>query len=363
MPERVRSATAVVRTPDGWTLQLRRALRGGRAAAGPPVLLVHGYGMNASIFGFHPRGPSFLEHLYEAGLDPWTVDLRGTSTSIGPSQTPVGPSRAASGPSRAAPDPSQTPVGPSRAASGPSRAASGPSRAVTLEEQAHIDLPAVLGHIAAATGSERVHAIGCSLGGALLYAHVGRDADHRVDRLVTMGSPLVWQDLSLPLRVFKRLGHVLGAVPLRGTRSAARAALPILARVAPDLLAFYLNPRLTFTGPAGALAATVEDPQPHINQALAAWMNTGHLTLDGHDVTAGLASFARPLMVVLAEGDGVVPPAASAAAATATAGPTRLLRVTHPEHRVSHVDLFIGDHVHDAVYAPVAAWLTAPQPA
>jgi pimeloyl-ACP methyl ester carboxylesterase len=320
MPERVRSATAVVRTPDGWTLQLRRALRAGRPADGPPVLLVHGYGMNASIFGFHPRGPSFLEHLYDAGLDPWTVDLRGTSTAIGPARR----------------------------------------AAVTLDDQAHVDLPAVLEHIAAASGAARVHAIGCSLGGALLYAHVGRDADHRVDRLVTMGSPLVWQDLGLPLRAFKRVGHVLGAVPLRGTRAAARAALPILARVAPDLLSFYLNPRLTFTGPAGALAATVEDPQPRINQALARWMNTGHLMLGDHDVTAGLASFARPLLVVLAEGDGVVPPAASAAAATATAGPTRLLRVTHPEHRVSHVDLFIGDHVHDAVYAPVAAWLNAP---
>ncbi|HMV67246.1 MAG TPA: alpha/beta fold hydrolase, partial [Myxococcota bacterium] len=152
-----------LRTPDGWTLLLRRASRGGRPGDGPPILLVPGYGMNASIFAFHPEGHGLLEHLLGAGFDPWAIDLRGTSTSAPPLR-------------------------------------GAPAR---LRDQAWIDLPTALERVAHVTRQERVHAIGCSLGGALLYAHVGRDA-HRVDRLVTMGSPLAWSDRSLPVEAFSR---------------------------------------------------------------------------------------------------------------------------------------------------------------
>lgn len=318
MSAAVRAVRSPLRTPDGWELTLRRGLRAGRPAPGPPVLLVPGYGMNASIFDFHPGGPSFLEHLYDAGFDPWTVDLRGTSTSRPPRS----------------------------------------DHRVTLSGQAWTDVPAALQRVAEVSGHPRVHAIGCSLGGALLYAHVGRD-EHLVDKLVTMGTPLAWRDLALPHKAFRAAGHLVGALPVRGTRLAARTALPLLARVAPDLLSFYLNPRVTDTTNPGRLAGTVEDPHPDISRNLARWMRDEHLALDAHHVTEGLGRFSRPLMVVVAEGDGIVPPTVSEVAMTATGGPATLLRVGHPEHRVSHVDLFIGDHVHDAVYAPITDWLRA----
>ena len=92
MPDRVRAHRTSLITPDGWNLTMRRGLAAGRANPGPPVLLVPGYGMNASIFDFHPRGTSFVQRLYEQGFDPWTVDLRGTSTSTAPAPESAAPS-------------------------------------------------------------------------------------------------------------------------------------------------------------------------------------------------------------------------------------------------------------------------------
>ena len=74
-----------VRTGDGWVLQLTRVVRPGQPA-GQPVLFIPGYGMNAWIVQYHPRGRSFADVLLEGGFDPWGVDLRGTSTSKGPTR-------------------------------------------------------------------------------------------------------------------------------------------------------------------------------------------------------------------------------------------------------------------------------------
>lgn len=304
-------------TPDRWRLSLTR-MRSPDRAPGPPVLMVPGYGMNAFAFRFHPTGRSLMGALVRAGLDPWAVDLRGTRSSRPPRD----------------------------------------NAPVRLADQAFQDIPAVLDHIAAVTGYDRVHGIGCSLGGAMFYAYVGA-MSHRIDRLVTMGSPLVWTDRTWLLRAFTHLGPVLGRVPLRGTRPLARFALPVVGKLAPGLLSVYLNPRITDIGQPAELSRTVEDPCPDINVQLSTWLRQGHLVLDGHHVTEGLSQFDRPLLLLHAREDGVCPPSAARAAAAAVGGPVEVMEIAHPEHRVSHVDIFVGEHVHHAVYAPVSRFLLA----
>lgn len=305
-----------VTTPDGWRLNVQRATRGGRPVDGPPVLFVPGYGMNSHIFHHHPGDQTFAEVLMDAGLDPWSVDLRGTSTALAPSR-------------RAIP---------------------------RLADQAFIDLPGVFDHIAAATGAERVNAIGCSLGGLMLYAHAGRD-DHRIDRLVTMGSPLVMTADTFPLRTFGRLGPALARIPVKGTRRIARAALPIVRRAAPGLLWFYMNPDLIDLSDPEVLVGTIEDPSPDISAGLSRWIREGSLVLAGHDVTRGLAAYDRPLMVVYADDDGVCPPRAALTAVDAASGPVEVMRVSHADGPVRHADLFVAHFTPTEVFPPVAAFL------
>ena len=46
-----------------------------------PLVIIPGYGMNAFIFGFHPRGTSMERCLAEGGFEVWSVDLRGQGQS------------------------------------------------------------------------------------------------------------------------------------------------------------------------------------------------------------------------------------------------------------------------------------------
>jgi pimeloyl-ACP methyl ester carboxylesterase len=227
-------------TSDGWQLQVRRLV--GAGAPGQPVILVPGFAMNSSIFSWHASGPSLMQHLLDAGYDPWTVDLRGSSPTRGRGR-------------------------------------------VSMQHQAFVDLPAAFDHVRNKTGRSDIVAVGCSLGGALLYGALGRGAI-QASQLVTMGSPLVWSQNPWLHRAFAAAGPALGAIPVRGSRAAAGLVLPWVRRMVPDLLSLYLNPRLTDLRNPGPLLATVEDAHRGITAELARWIRTGHLVLDGHDVSS-----------------------------------------------------------------------------
>lgn len=311
-----RIETHEVATADGWHLRLERGV-GEAGPRGTPVVFIPGYGMNAWIFRYHPTAASFLEVLLQAGLDPWAVDLRGTSTSsAGPGAPPA-----------------------------------------TLSGQALVDLPAVLAHICARSGAERVHAIGCSLGGSLLYAYAIQP-DHVLDRVVCVGAPLDW-GVGLRTRLLGRVLPVVGRVPLRGTRRFASVGLPLLAAAVPRALQIYLNPKITDVREARDLVLTVEDPVPSVNLAIGAWMRAGALHIGGVHVRAELHRFTRPLLVLHASGDGIVPEESALSVVGATGGPVEVQQVDHPSGEpVGHADLFASDIAPERVFAVTAAFLT-----
>jgi pimeloyl-ACP methyl ester carboxylesterase len=106
--------THTTATHDGWRLTMHRGVR--RRPTGRPVLFVPGFGMNGYIFRYHPATRRFMEHLLDACLDPWSVDMRGTRSSVGPTGS------------------------------------------IGLADMAFIDLPAAFEHIRRSTGHEVVHA-------------------------------------------------------------------------------------------------------------------------------------------------------------------------------------------------------------
>ena len=145
-----------VSNDDGWLLHLEQAYDTEHLDTDKrPVAVVPGYGMNAHIFGFHPRGTSMQRALAKAGHEVWSVNLRAQ-----------GQSRALSA---SAPDPS-------------------------LRAYADVDLSAAIDGVLAHTTTSRqdVFAIGCSLGGSIAYAHLALRPAHRIAGLITIGSPLRW---------------------------------------------------------------------------------------------------------------------------------------------------------------------------
>ncbi len=306
---------------DGWVLDVERHHEPARLDPGlRPVLLIPGYCMNTFPLGFHPEGPSMIEHLTGAGHEVWTANLRGQ---------------------------------------GGSRSTGG-RRNVGFEALALTDLAAAVARVRAETRCRptEVDAIGCSLGGTFLYTYVAhRPKDHGIGAMVGIGAPLLWDAVHPLLSVVFRSPRLAGLVPVRGTRRAARLALPLAKRV-PRLLDLYMNTSQIDLAAADELVRTVEDPIPALNEEIARWVRDRELRVAGVSVAERLGHFSGPALCVVANADGIVPPAAA-----------RSLRRVLGEHRVdelhvgddavwfAHADLFVGREAGRRVFEPLARWL------
>jgi pimeloyl-ACP methyl ester carboxylesterase len=310
-------------TEDGWRLVLERTRSTEHFEPSlPPVVIVPGYGMNGFIFGFHPRGVSLVRHLAEAGFEVWCANLRR------------------------------------QGASRPMRASAGaPSLRALAEHDVSTAIDAVLSRTA--TTASTVSVIGCSLGGALAYAHLALHASPKIGALVTVGSPLRWLDVSPLFALPSRLPRLLAMIRVSGTRRLASFALPLLARV-PRLLSLYMNAAHVDLSCAAELAQTVEDAHPRTNHDIARWIAARDMILGGVNVTASLARQELPLLVVIGNRDGIVPEASALSAIEAWGGADKeVLRVGTPADWYAHADLFIGDDAEVAVFGPIARWLRA----
>lgn len=308
-------------TSDGWSLHLKRTVDPSRLQRSRrPLLIVPGYGMNGFIFGFHPRGTSLERHLAEAGLEVWTASLRaqGRSRALAPG-------------------------------------ADGPS----LRGYAERDLPAIIDAVLArtASSSDRVDALGASLGGSITFAHLALVRPHRIASVVAVGSPLRWEEIPPVLRVPFASRRLAGAVRISGARRAASLVLPIV-RHAPALLGMYMNAAHVDLAAAAQLVQTVEDPHPRVNRDLASWMRARDMVLRGVNVTDALRAEQGPLMLVLANRDGIVPESVARSAARAWGGrDVTALRIGDPHDWYAHADLFVGHDSPSLVFDPIARWL------
>lgn len=310
-------------TGDGWQLHLTRWSSPEHLdASARPVVIVPGYGMNAFIFGFHPRGTSLVRHFALAGFEVWTANLRlqGDARPL-------------------------------------HRGAGEPS----LRSFAEVDLPcaidAVLAHTR--TRATEVSLFGCSLGGAIAYAHLALAKAPKVGALVAVGSPLRWVEVSKLLAVPARAPKLVSLVRTSGNRALARTFLPLLAR-APGLLSIYLNAANVDLAHAAEMAKTVEDAHPRTNHDIARWIGARDMILRGVNVTEALAGCALPLMVVYGNRDGIVPERTALSAVDAWGGrDVEVLRVGDDRDWYAHADLFIGNEAPTKVFEPVARWLRA----
>ncbi len=315
----------------GWRLSLRRTTHphptpSPGATPARPVLLLPGYGMNSFIFGFHPAGRSLEAHLAWRGLEVWSVDLRAQGRSVATSAASL----------------------------------RDPTAGFGLEALARDDVGAALAFVRAhtRTGSRLVDLIGCSLGAALMFGHAALGDPDGLGALVSLGGPLRWERIHPLVRLAFASPRLAGAIPFRGTQSLVRAALPLVTR-APGLFSVYVNHRVSDLSRVSEMAATVADPVPRINREIAEWFQRRDLHLGGVDLSAFARQMEHPLLCLVANGDGIVPPetARSPYALSGTADKA-LIEVGDRVHRFAHADLFIARDAHARVFDPIAAWLS-----
>ena len=309
----------------GWRLGLKQTVAPALRREWRPVVIVPGYGMNAFIFGYHPRGRSMEVALAEAGFEVWSLDVRNQGESI----------------------------------------CDGGSRRYGLKDLGLGDLGAaidyILGHTH--TTATAVDTLGCSLGATLCFMQAALAERPRIGALVAMGGALRVEEVHPLLRLALKSPRLAGWIPIRGTRRLAEVVLPRLRHV-PWLLSTYLHPGIVDLSKASVLARTVEDPNRHLSRELGEWLRTKDLIIDGRNLTEEFAARVRcPLLCVVANGDGIVSPGSALSAREYGRMAVKdVLEVGTDEVRIAHADLFISDYAEEWLFKPMAAWLVRQQP-
>jgi esterase/lipase len=141
---------------------------------------------------------------------------------------------------------------------------------------------------------------------------------------------------------------------------AATSTLVVLApaRAAPKLLSVYLHVESSDVSHAATMVQTVEDPSRHMNSEIARWIARRELVVDGVNVSRALPRMRQPTLVVVANQDGIVPPATGRAIFDAVGSDRKeLVCVGDATTPIAHADLFIANDAHALVFEPIANFL------
>ncbi len=297
------------RADDGWESPLWRCppLPG---ASGEPVILAHGLCADPSAFDYRPER-SLARHLQAAGYEVWLLEHRGGAGSVAPRG----------------------------------------ARGFDFDDIVEHDLPAAIDRVRQVSGAPRVHWVGHSMGGQLLYAWLAHGGAADIASAVTLCAPVRFAASRSRARVAAAVARLLPpglAIPVRAL---AQAAAPL----ADDAGPFAADTE----GPLfrGTMVHGVTDLASGLVRQAARWVETGTLC-DRHDrvdYVEALRGLRLPILVLGAEGDRVCPaPQARAVLDALDPAETRWIGL---DEGWGHLDPLLGRRAPEVVYPAVADWL------
>lgn len=323
-PEKVRTNEVYrISTGDLWELRLCRYRRG--RAGGEPVLLVPGINANQHVF-CAPEGGCLVDYLVEHGYDCWTIDLRGCRSSKPPFERT--------------------------------------RNHASLDGFLLEDLPAAIRYICKTTAFPKVHWIGHSLGGMLLYAYAQEFGAKHIASGVTLGSPPGFSELrfrTLPATTRLMIRHFPG---LCGTLLRHFAPFGLATRVATRYLPMNMRNLHPSLNP-GHFYCMIEDPlapvldELHFCAKNKVWRMKG----DTLDVAQGLREMQLPLLAVFGAKDPLIDIAEARkfmeSLTTKDKQMLELARESGCSADYGHCDLLFGKESESEVFAPIKRWMDA----
>jgi pimeloyl-ACP methyl ester carboxylesterase len=320
-PETLRTNEVyMITTPDLWKIRLCRYRKG--RTEGEPVLFVHGFNANHHNFTCPPDA-SLVDYLRGKGYDCWAIDLRGCRSSIAPFERHFSE--------------------------------------ISMDDFLLKDLPAAIAHIRKSTGYAKVHWIGHSMGGMLLFAYA---IEHGVDELgasVTLGAPLAFEGAHgahVPW-----IGQFIGRHFPRLSGMIMRGFVPIVRKTGLGGGLFPINLKNLHPGmEAGHLYGMLEDPPPRALDELVHFMHAKTFRLKNGelDIMQGLNAVHLPLLMALAPLDPFVSVEAMARYFEALPSRDKKMIVLSKENGCvedySHCDLAFSREGAKEVFEPIAKW-------
>ena len=152
--------------------------------------------------------------------------------------------------------------------------------------------------------------------------------------------------------------RLVGLVHLRGTRTLAKYALPLLGRRLPWVLRPYLRAENVDFDHSDKLTRTVENPVAAVNEQIARWFKTKDLIVNGSNLTQEMKSFTGPFLCVYGNADLVVPRKTALATLDYVGSEVKdAVELGSSTVRMAHADPYISRYSHEMVFQPIMDWL------
>lgn len=318
----------MVRTEDGWDIQLRRYLpRGEGPRFEEPVVLCHGLGANNYNVDWDPPY-GIAQFLAEAGRDCWVITLRGHGGSSRPSRR------------------------------------NGLRWGFSFDDHLRHDVVAALECVVAKTGAERVQWVGHSMGGMLAFALGGTPHErHLAGGVVALGSPASFADQTY-LRWLTRLGVWLAGRTRVRQRWLTRMIAPFMGWIDLPFSELAIAPKSMEGKVIRRLQAwAFEDISAGVARQFHDWVvNDAFRSLDHEvDYQERMRAHRAPFLLVAATEDRLAPPACVQRAFGTLGSEEKTLRVVGKAQGQSvdygHGDLLLGRAAPGEIYPMVETWL------
>jgi pimeloyl-ACP methyl ester carboxylesterase len=325
LPSRVADEVHSVRTEDGWRIALSRFLPEERSRKRHPVLLVHGLAANHLSFDLLP-GRSPARWLCSQGYDVWAVDLRGHGLSEKPAR-------------------------------------GGKRFDWSVDDYLERDLPAAIGLIRAKTSSEKLHWVGHSMGGILLFAYLGVGQRELLCSGTALGSSLDYSASASDFHFFARLRALARYLP--------QFPLGVLAASVAPATGYFANPVERFlywpsnTEPRVARAIHSEcfhATSPKVLHQLASCFDPGGLRsmASSREYLPLLREARVPVLGIAGNRDRQCAPPAVQGTLDLLGGEKRLVvfgKSHGQQDDYGHFDLLVGKRADLEVYPVLLDWL------
>lgn len=310
----------------GWEVALHRVRPApGTKPRGTPVLLAHGIAM-CRRFWHMTEDTSLARYLSRRGHDVWIAEYRGYAASrhTGEGDRPWD---------------------------------------FALDHHILEDAPALIDHVRAQTGVDKVHWVGHSMGGIILYGYVQAFGTGKLSRVITIGSPSRMKRVASDLRagVARKLLPRGKRFPLYGL---TRLGLPFCVYLKQPLLRPFCNPSITRLREIAQLFTHgVQDLSCRALRQFARWQATGIMELE--DGSGRIEDAPRaidvPFLLLAGSGDRLVPPRAALPAYELAVSQEKERRVFgavgDPAPPLGHLDLITSDNGRKWVFPVIAEWL------
>ncbi len=315
-----------IKTKDDWNICLYRYE--GKNKKRHPVFLVHGLASNRYNFDFPGKGKSFAQYLWKEGWDVWMIELRGSGNSR------------------------------------KKESWAWLKQKWNVDHYIQQDLPCAVNYILKTCGKKKLHWIGHSLGGLLVYPYITTQSSKIFQSITTIGSPI---NAETPPSYFKwtaKLDPLLKLIPFLPYRGLAKLMEKFshrLHNMKEPLL--FVKENMDAETLKICCDIAVDDVSSGVIQQLHRWIKKNNLKSfdESVDYTIDLKKLHTPLLMVTGNQDPFTPQSLVKKSFDEIASTQKKWMVfgQHEGHKsdYGHLDLIIGKNAPREVFPEILKWI------